>query len=135
MATEAGTLPAGAAPEAVPAPAALACPVSGGIGRKAIPTAPRPGVGVAQGQDRRGNRWRRGGSRTVHGERPDRGPVRALGRCAGGPPRPRQDPRAEGGRWRKTRCGPPLADLAQAARRDVTVSVCLEADDVRGQPT
>jgi len=43
MAPEAGTLPAGAAAEAVPAPAALARPVGGGIGRKAIPTAPRPG--------------------------------------------------------------------------------------------
>jgi len=135
MATKAGTLPAGAAPEEVPAPAAVPRPVGEGIGRKAISTAPRPGSGVAQGQDRRGNRWRRGGARTVRGGRPDRGRVRALGRCEGGPPRPRQDPRAEGGRWRKTRCGPPLADLAQAAPRDVTVSVCLEADDVRGQPT
>jgi len=71
----------------------------------------------------------------VRGKRPDRGPVRAFGRWAGGPPRPRQDPRAEGERWRKPLCGPQLADLAQAARRDVTVSVCLEADDVRGQPT
>jgi len=135
MAPEAGTLPAVAAPEAVPVPAAHARPVGGGIGRKAIPPAPQPGGEVAQGQDRRGYRWRRGGARKVRGERPDRGPVRALGRCAGGPPRPRQDPPAASGRWRETRCGPPLADLAQAARRDVTVSVCLEADDVRGQPT
>jgi len=135
MAARAGALPASAATEAVPAPAAHGRPVGGGIGRKTIPTAPRPGGGVAQGQDRRGNGWHRGGARTVSGERPDRGPVRALGRCAVGPPRPCREPRAEGGRWRNTRCGPPLADLAQAARRDVKVPVCPEADNVRWQRT
>jgi len=42
---------------------------------------------------------------------------------------------AEAGRWRESRCCPPLADLAQAGRRDVAVLMCLESDDVRGQPT
>jgi len=135
MTAEAGTIPAGAATEAVPAPASLARPVDAGNGRKAIPTAPQPGGGVAQGQNRRVTRWHRRGARIVRGQRPDRGQVRAPGRCAGDPPRPRQDPGAEGGRRRETRCGPPLADLTQAARRDVAVSVCLEADNVRGQPT
>jgi len=50
MAAEAGTLAPGAATEAVPAPAAHARPVGGGIGREAIPTAPRPGGEGAQGQ-------------------------------------------------------------------------------------
>jgi len=135
MTAEAGTLPAGAAAEAVPEPASDARPVGGGTGRKAIPTAPRPGGGVAQGQNRRGSQWQRRGARTVCGQRPDRGQVRARRRCADDPPRPRQDPRAKGGRWRETRCGTPLADLAQAVRRDVTASVCLQADNVRGQLT
>jgi len=62
-----GALPAGAATEAVPAPASDARPVGGGMGRKAIPTAPRPEGGVSQGQNRRSNRWHWGGARTVCG--------------------------------------------------------------------
>jgi len=86
MTAEAGTIPAGAATEAVPAPASLARPVDAGNGRKAIPTAPQPGGGVAQGQNRRVTRWHRRGARIVRGQRPDRGQVRAPGRCAGTPP-------------------------------------------------
>jgi len=135
MTAGAGTLPAGAATEAAPAPASDARPVGGEVGRNAISTALRPGGVVVQGQNQRGDRQHRRGARNVRVRRLDRGHVRAPGRCAAEPSRPRQDPRAEGGRRRENSRGLPPADLTQAARRDIAVPVCLEADNVRGQPT
>jgi len=98
------------------------------------PPAPRPGVRKAKGQYRRSEqRGRRGG---LGGHRRRRGGEadRPVHRGPTGPTAPRENARTKGGRRRKPRRGPPLADLAQAGRRDVTVPVCLETDDVRGQP-
>jgi len=90
---------------------------------------------VARGQDRRGDRrgWRDGLG--GHRRRWDGAAVRHVCRRVADPPRPREDARAEGKRWRESLRGPLHAVLAHAGRRDVAVPVCLKTDDFRWQPT
>ena len=135
LAAETGTLASGTATEAAPAPTPDARPVGGRVRRDVIPTASRPGGGVSQVQNRRGDRQHRREGRGIYGLRVAWGLVRASKRCAATPPRTREDLGAEGERPRETLRGPPLADLTQAARRDVKVPVRVEAENVRGQPT
>jgi len=135
VAPKAGTLAPGAPTEAPSEPPPDPCPIGGCVRRDAIPAASGSGVGVAKGQYRCGDRRRRRDGLGGHRRRRDGGAVRHFHRGTAAPPGPRWDAGAEGGRWRESRCGPPLANLAQAGHRDVTVPVRLETDDVRGQPT
>jgi len=98
MAAEAGTFAAGTPYQSVRPSHANACAVGGEVRREAIRPRPRPGFGVAPGQDPRGDKRQRQGGRGDPWCRRDgaEGARKRLG--AAGPRRPRETAGAEVGR-------------------------------------